>query len=396
MVETFLEVLLDGKRVRLGGDPVATGGQASVYAVVGRPEILVKVYHEPPDDDQRRRLAAMVRMSPLAGRSTATAQAPELAWPIAQATDAKGVVIGYSMGRFGLPEHVALGALFERQLRARFFTARLDWRFLLGVAWNLAYMTARLHDEGIIVGDFSARNIVVSQGGFVTFLDCDSMAFTDPVSGEVFHSHMHTPEYTAPERYGGAHASAATDDFSLAVLVYQLLTAGNHPFGGVPRESDSSVSMRSRISGGSSYVLHPEKIVVPRGTVLPSTLPPAVLELARRTFETAVTEPARRPTSIEWLTALEAERPDVRVCGRFPFHSYASHRQVCPWCERTERGEPELFTTPEPLSPLAPPPTVPPPVPLPPLPAPARSGNAGTATVVVAVLVLLLIVLIVV
>jgi DNA-binding helix-hairpin-helix protein with protein kinase domain len=335
----------------------------------------VKIYHEPPDEDQQRRLVSMMRMSPLAQRSTDGRQPAELAWPIALAANAAKKTVGYSMGRFGPPDHVPLNALFGRRLRSDFFTAELDWRFLLGVAWNLAYMTARLHIEGIVVGDYSARNVVVSQNGFVTFLDCDSMAFTDPGTGETFQSSMHTPEYTAPERYTGAGVSVASDNFALAVLIFQLLTGGNHPFGGVPRDSDpsTSISMRSRISSGSSYVLHPDSIVVPKGTVQVDVLPPAVVELARRTFGPAITDPTVRPTSAEWFHALEAERSRVRSCGARLHHTYASHLDFCPWCARTERNEADLFdSAPAGLRPARAPGTA---------PTPDTAGTAGTHTV---------------
>jgi DNA-binding helix-hairpin-helix protein with protein kinase domain len=383
------EVFLDGTRALLEGDPIATGGEASVYAVAGQPDIVVKIYHEPPDADQQRRLASMMRMRPLAGRSTDGAQAAELAWPIALARTGTQRVIGYSMGRFALPEHVPLNALFELRSRASFFAAELDWRFLLGVAWNLAYMTARLHSEGIIIGDFSARNTVVSQKGFVTFLDCDSMAFTDPESGEVFPSSMHTPEYTAPERYSGAPASKASDDFALAVLVFQLLTGGNHPYGGVPKDSDTSISMRSRISGGTSYVLHPERITVPKGTVPPGVLPPAVQDLARRTFLPAEGDPTVRPASVRWFDALEAERSRVKNCAALPHHTYASHLDACPWCARAARSEPGLFERDRAAAAVTPDPS--PTVEK--VPA-AAGGNGGTVALVVLVLLVLLIVLI--
>lgn len=360
-------VFLDGERVLLGDEPLATGGQAAVFEVVGRPDVVVKIYHEPPDAAQVRRLSSMIGMSPLAGRSTDSRQAAELAWPIALARTSADTVVGYSMGRFARPEHVPLNALFSRRLRGDLFERKLDWGILLGVAWNLAYMTVRLHDEGIVVGDFSARNVVVNQEGFVTFLDCDSMAFTDPATGEAFRSSMHTPEYTAPERYSGSQVSQSSDDFALAVLVFQLLTGGNHPFGGVPKDADSStsISMRSRISSGTTYVVQPDRIILPAGTVLVKVLPPTVVDLARRTFGDAVADPTARPTAAEWFQALEAECGTVRKCTDRTGHAYAAHLDACPWCDRETRNEADLFESeavpgsPGPAVPVVPAVTVP-------------------------------------
>ena len=80
------------------------------------------------------------------------------------------------------------------------------------------------HDN-LVIGDFSSNN-VVDANGFVTFLDCDSIAFTDPATGELFPCLMHTTDYSPPSARRAAR-SAATDDFALAVLVHLLLTAGN-------------------------------------------------------------------------------------------------------------------------------------------------------------------------
>lgn len=129
------------------------------------------------------------------------------------------------MRRFGEPQHVQLVGLFTRAQRLRLFGDRADWRFLLGVAWNLAFMTARMHYDNLVIGDFSSSNVVVDANGFVTFLDCDSIAFTDPVTGEPFPCLMHTTDYSSPERQSGAAATEESDNFALAVLIYQLLTA---------------------------------------------------------------------------------------------------------------------------------------------------------------------------
>ncbi|MFF3846620.1 protein kinase [Streptomyces sp. NPDC002328] len=377
----MLQVYVDGEPTELEEEPLASGGQAAVHAVVGTPRRVVKIYHEAPGPEQRRRLAGMIRMSPLTGRATDGRQAAELAWPAALARDAEGAVVGYAMQRFDQPAHVPLAALFDRRSRAAWFRPELDWRFLLGVAWNLAYLTVRLHSEGIVVGDFSARNIVVDRDGFVTFLDCDSMAFVDPEDGTHYPSEMHTPAYSAPERFTRGTATRAGDSFALAVCVFQLLTGGTHPFAGHPKDAGSvSVSMRSRISGGVSYVNQPERVVVPRGTVPPGVLPPALFALARRTFTTVPSDPAARPTAVEWFEALETTRTTVSSCGVRTQHTYASHLAACPWCERIAQRHPDLFeSTPVPLPPHppAPPPpgAAPPPTPTPdPTPVPAGAA----------------------
>ncbi|MEV6552573.1 hypothetical protein AB0M57_28265 [Streptomyces sp. NPDC051597] len=349
-------VLLGGVPVVLAAEPLKGGGQAAVYPVEGDDRTVVKLYRDPPGPEQERRLTRMLTMSPLGGRPTDRSQRPELAWPTAPARAPGGAFLGYAMQRFGEPEHVQLVGLFTRAQRVRLFHGRADWRFLLGVAWNLAFMTARMHHEGLVIGDFSSSNVVVDANGFITFLDCDSIAFTDAVTGELFPCLMHTTDYSAPERQAGGPATRASDDFALAVLVYQLLTAGNHPFGGVPRDSAPESTVQDNIAASISYVVRPEGVVVPRGTVDPSVLPPELLDLSRAAFGPGVLDPGARPSAEDWLRALDRERGRVRVCPARPGHTYGSHLTGCPWCVRATLTGHDVFN-PSPLPPPPPPPS---------------------------------------
>ncbi|SPF02202.1 hypothetical protein [Streptomyces sp. MA5143a] len=376
-------VFLDGKAVTLAEQPLKGGGQAAVFPVEGDAGIVVKIYRDPPGPDQERRLARMLTMSPLAARPTDANQPPELAWPTAMARGTNGEFLGYAMRRFGEPQHVQLVGLFTRVQRLKLFPDRADWRFLLGVAWNLAFMTARMHHDNLVIGDFSSSNVVVDGNGFVTFLDCDSIAFTDPATGELFPCLMHTTDYSAPERQAGGPATRQSDDFALAVLVYQLLTAGNHPFGGVPHESTSESTVKDNIAASISYVVRPEMVITPRGTVDPSVLPPELLTLARTAFGPGVQTPTARPPAEAWLRALDKERGQVRSCTVRPLHTYGSHLPTCPWCTRVSVTGHDVFNGPRPA-----------PVPgTPPTPDQTPSPYAGLKVLGVVIAVVLLIVI---
>ncbi|WOX12195.1 hypothetical protein [Streptomyces sp. N50] len=379
-------VHLDGKPVTLAELPLKGGGQAAVFPVEGDDTIVVKLYRDRPGPDLERRLARMLTMSPLAARPTDANQPPELAWPTAMARSPEGEFLGYAMRRFGEPQHVQLVGLFTRAQRLRLFGDRADWRFLLGVAWNLAFMTARMHYDHLVIGDFSSSNVVVDANGFVTFLDCDSIAFTDPVTGEPFPCLMHTTDYSSPERQSGAAATEESDNFALAVLIYQLLTAGNHPFGGVPHDSTPESTVKDNIAASVSYVVRPEAVVIPRGTVDPSVLPPGLLTLAHTAFGAGVHAPSARPTPEVWLRALDQERSRVQVCPQRPLHSYGSHLPTCPWCTRAAVTGHDVFNVPvRPAVPVVPPATAPEPE--------HGMGPLKVAGIVLLALVLLIVVL---
>jgi DNA-binding helix-hairpin-helix protein with protein kinase domain len=341
-------ILLGGDAVRIDEQVLKGGGQAVVHKVPNRPELVVKLYREPPGEEQERRLRSMLRINPLGGRPTGPGQPPELAWPTALAHDEQGRFRGYSMRKFSEPEHVQLVGLFTRVQRLRFFPPEADWRFLLGVAWNLSFMTARMHTDELVIGDFSSNNVVVDRNGFVTFLDCDSISFTDPVSGDDYPCTMQTADYSAPERQGGGPATRETDQFALSVLIYQLLTAGNHPFGGVPQDSDEDSTVQDNINASRSYVVTPEAVTVPRGVIDPTVLPPSLLKLASRAFGPGVEDPKERPSADDWLEALDQERAAVKVCKAKSRHSYGSHLNSCPWCARAQATGQDVFNPPPP------------------------------------------------
>ncbi|MFE5922282.1 hypothetical protein [Streptomyces sp. NPDC056468] len=365
---TRRNVLLDGRPVVLLDPPLGSGLEAAVHPVAGADDLVVKLYHQ-PDAAREHRVRRMLALNPLAGRPVDGGQPPELAWPVGIVQGTDGGFLGYGMGRFAGPEHIQLMALFSREQRLLRFPAEADWRFLLGICWNLAFMTARLHHEGLVIGDFSAKNVVVDQRGFATFLDCDSIGFTD--RGEPFPATLHTPDYAAPERLQGAPGSTSSDDFALAVLVYQVLTAGYHPFGGVPRDSEDEVQISDNIKASRSFVVRPESVIKPRGVLDPTVLPPAVLALARQAFGPGMEDTAQRPTSRQWLAALEESREEgaITVCPRRPRHAHGAHLTSCPWCDRAETTGHDAFNAPE-RTPQTPPgmaatggpPTTPPPL----------------------------------
>ncbi|MFD4528121.1 hypothetical protein ACFWP7_30155 [Streptomyces sp. NPDC058470] len=102
--------------------------------------------------------------------------------------------------------------------------------------------------------------------------------------------------------------------------------------------------------------MRPELVVIPRGTVDPSVLPPELLTLARAAFGPGVQAPAARPTAEAWLRALDRERGLVRVGQNRPLHAYGSHLPTCPWCTRAAVTGHDVFNGPPPVPvPVAPP-----------------------------------------
>ncbi|KQX47502.1 MULTISPECIES: hypothetical protein [unclassified Streptomyces] len=332
----------DGTRVTRVAKPLGTGGQGSVWRLNERADLAAKIYNRTPDGAQLRRLTAMLRADPLAGERLAPGQPPMLVWPV-DTIEAGGSPIGYGMPYLDPAAHTQLSGLLQKPVRLRRFEGRAHWKFLLAVASNLAYMTAELHQQGFVVGDLSSANAVVDRNGFVTFLDCDSFAFTDALTGESFGCEVFTDDYASPERQRGEPPTRHADDFALAVLVYQLITGGNHPFDGAPLYGAAEATRKDNIMSGTSFLVEPDRVRVPAQLLPPEVLPPRLVELARRTFGPGIRDPRRRPSSAVWLDALDDARESVVQCADAADHHYAGHLTACPWCGRRSAGQPDPF-----------------------------------------------------
>jgi len=369
---------------RIGGRPcelgalVGYGAVSQVYELGG--DRVAKIYRE-PDPARTARLENMLAaFRPADFVQTATGHAL-CVWPEQLITDAAGAVIGYAMRRVDGPP---LSTLFEHGSRLRAFPDK-DWRFLLAVATNLAQTIRVLHDYDIVVGDLAPSNVHVGPTGLVSLLDSDSLQFRH--DGELFPCDTLTLDYSAPQlvREGAGEKTFATDRFSLAVIVCQLLLVGDHPFQGFPTEElEAEPSPETNIIYGITALTNPRAVELPDDAIDLAVLPGPVRELARQAFGGGHSNPESRPAAEEWFAALDEAYGSVRTCWRQPSHAYLVSQEDCPWCARARAGYFDPFpalapaAAPVPLPP-APPPAVPPAPVLPPVPRVPSGSSARTA-----------------
>ena len=212
---------------------------------------------------------------------------------------------------------------------------RVDFRFLVEVARNAAISTDRLHKKHIVLGDVSGKNLMVRDNGTVCWIDADSFVIGDPDFTTI--CELATLDWTAPElqenRYSKLSRVPAHDAFGLAVIIFQLLMLGRHPFQGKFTGTGETPEIPTSIS--NRWYAHAGYSGIPfRGG--PVGTPPIehvgerLQDLFLRTFTSD--NPLKRPTASDWIPALENLAKNLCRCQQLATHFHLRGHTKCPWC----------------------------------------------------------------
>src|SRR5262249_48150153 len=142
-----------------------------------------------------------------------------------------GSFAGYLMKKVG--GHKPIHMLYSPHSRKLEFQ-RANFPFLVRAAQNISRAVASVHGTGCVIGDINHSGFLVSDAATSILIDSDS--FQVLTANKTFLCQVGTPEYTPAEMQGGKFGrlkrTANHDAFGLAVLIFQLLFLGKHPFAG--------------------------------------------------------------------------------------------------------------------------------------------------------------------
>lgn len=329
------ETLLPGARI------AAAGGEGTVYEIPRQPALVAKIYHRPVEARRARKLQRMIRM---AGGELSTIAA----WPQALLRlGPDGPVAGFLMARIDGQEIHRLCSPADR--RHHFPGAR--WSDLIRVAREVAVAFETLHGCGIVMGDVNEKNLLVSGAGQVRLIDCDSYQVPGEGEGEVFTCDVGVPLWTAPELQGrpfrGLPRTPNHDRFGLALLIFELLFMGRHPFAGVREGAEG---------GGIEEAIREFRFAFGRRDRDPGWAPPphtlgleALPEPLAGRFEQAFSREAERsggrPSGREWVEALDLLLERQAECRADAGHTYWRDLAHCPWCRILGGGGPNFFVS---------------------------------------------------
>lgn len=327
----------------LEAEPLGTGGEADVYAVPGQAAIVAKVYHK-PTPEQADKLKVMLAAPP--DDPMAKSGHASIAWPTARllkSGDAERFA-GFLMPRIDQARHINEFYIPKsRQQQCPLF----HYGYLMRTARNLAAAVRAVHDRGYVIGDLSGANLLVTAQALVTLIDTDSFQVRSP--DRTFRCRVATPEYTPPElqsaRFADVDRAPEHDAFGLAVLIFQLLMQGTHPFAGIfTGEGDPAPIPRRIARGHWPYARGKAVPYKPNPHAPPwEALPPMVQTLFLRCFEDGHADPKLRPTAVDWQQGLADAEKELKPCAANAQHQYYRGAASCPWCTLAKQQKRDPF-----------------------------------------------------
>jgi DNA-binding helix-hairpin-helix protein with protein kinase domain len=322
-----------GNQVQLGHE-LGRGGEGAVYETPGKAGMVAKVYLAAPDAKKQEKLSFMAR----------TADASLLkyaAWPQDTLHKVKGgPAVGFLMGKVtgNDPIHMVYGPKHRRQKMPN-----IGWDFLLFVARNTAAAFETLHAHGHVLGDVNQGNVMVGGDSQVILIDSDSYQIRarDAIHFcEVGVSHFTPPELQGISSFRNVTRSSNHDNFGLALLIFHLLFGGRHPYSGVPLRKGVGDSLESDIKSlHYAYARDSQArgITSPPGSIPLSMVPDAIESMFHQAFTEGGVK-GGRPTSAQWVQALDVQRKQLKKCGVSRTHVFPIHLSSCPWCALEQKG----------------------------------------------------------
>lgn len=313
---------VNGKPIRLG-KLLGKGGEGEVFALADDAGFAIKIYYK-SDPKREAKIAAMIAAG-LANNSKL------IAFPAAIVRDSKGAFVGFTMRLFA--GYTSLHDLYAPGSRKIHFP-KADYRFTIRAAANIARAVANVHELGGVIGDINHSGILISDQALAALIDADSFQF-----GPEHVCRVGVAEYTPPELQGQrlekVVRTPAHDAFGVAVVIFQLLFMGRHPFMGRyagPRDMPIERAIAEH------------RFAYSKQRTVGMTPPPGACQLddfpvfVGAAFEEAFAPNAiSRPTALQWVKTLDALEGALSKCGESAMHFYPSAASQCIWCRMEQK-----------------------------------------------------------
>lgn len=316
MTEVYLGRGAERRPLQLG-KLLGEGAAGKVYALPGAPGSAAKLYHgEAECRRHEAKIEAMIASPPDLPPATHNGKRfPQIAWPEAKLYDRGGKFIGFQMPEIDFGRSTSLVNLLQKSSR-RIEKLSDYYGYRVLVARNLASVFAELHRAGHHMIDMKPANLrFYPSVSWMAVVDTDGFSITGKhgrIAADVV-----SDEYIAPESWKKPVGELGEDQdlFALAVIIFQLLNNGLHPFAGAAGGSGQATDLQARILEGLyAYAL------IPRPGLQPSqaSLHRMFRRGTRVLFDTAFQPRAQRPRAEEWRDHLDLLMTQMTKCSAKP------------------------------------------------------------------------------
>lgn len=326
------ELLVEGKALRLGAR-IGKGGEGEVYKVEDRSNCALKLYTLKDTAARESKIEAMIR-------SRIAETSGFAAFPFASAHLKDGRFAGFLMNL--VTGHKPIHELYSPAARKRAFS-QADYRFLVRAASNVARAVASVHSSNCVIGDINHSGILISDQATAALIDADSFQITD--GSKHYLCKVGVPEYTPPElqgmRLSDIVRSADHDAFGLAVVIFQLLCMGRHPFSGAYTSGEMPIERAIREYRYAYTRVRSVGMTPPPGSIDLAVFPKEVVDAFEKAFDK--NSVGGRPTAEQWVSILKSLEQTLVRCNDHELHFYPSGSSHCPWCKMERHHGMVLF-----------------------------------------------------
>ncbi len=330
--------------------PFAKGGEGSIYDILGKSNLVAKIYHQAGRTDEKERKILAMLSSPPIGITD------QIAWPVDILYSGKSEFLGFVMPR--IKNTAKIDSLYSYDKRDSH-----NFSFYLQVAQNLCAAVGAVHSSGHVCGDLNPANICVDpKTALITLVDTDSYHIKAK-DGSVYKCPVCRPEYVPREIQSIMNTGKSlretfantftiyTDYFAVAIHIFALLMNGAHPYSCVVADgySASQFNIVSNIEKNIyAYEKNSYGVTPPKYSPNINSLPTDIVSLFQKMFGRAASlSPMSRPTTTQFHTAIGKLETSLLQCGRNIAHQYYSKNKICPLCEASSRMD-NLLSTPPP------------------------------------------------
>ena len=142
------------------------------------------------------------------------------------------IVIIYDIGRSGNIAYLAMELLQGKELKTLMSkSTALPAAYAVDVAAQIAEGLGYAHEHGIVHRDIKPANIMIVRGELVKITDFGIARIRSANVRTQVGIVLGSPRYMSPEQVAGKRAEPRSDNFSLGVILYEMLT-GRPPFNG--------------------------------------------------------------------------------------------------------------------------------------------------------------------